>query len=194
MEPILLTDYPYEVHDDGTVYRTERKSRNGKKKLSRLQITPNKTTNGYMVVKLYSPKDDCYKRIYLHRLVYMAFYGEIPEGYEIDHIDGDRRNCMLFNLKAVTHKENCSNEISIERYKIANALDKGKFNREKMLQAKSQENKERLRREYVSMQKKMGSVGVYAFMKSAHCNYYTALRIKAEMEGRNDVNQRYTIN
>lgn len=72
--------------------------------------------------------------------------------------------------------------ISKERYRKANALDKGKFNRDKMIAAMSQENKERLRREYMNMRKENGLVGVYAFMNSAHCNYYTALKIKTEIE------------
>ena len=83
----------------------------------------------------------------------------------------------------VKHKDNCRNPKSIERYKRANALDKGKFNRERMQAAKSKENKERLRREYMSMLEEAGSVGVYAFMKAAHCNYYTAKKIQAEVEG-----------
>ena len=107
----------------------------------------------------------------------------------IDHIDGERQNCALSNPRTCNHASNCHNPRSLELYKKANALSAGKFNRDRMQAAKSQENKERLRREYESMLKEMGSVGVYAFMKSAHCNYYTALRIKAEMEGKNDVNQ-----
>ena len=188
MEFRVIDGYPYEIYEDGTVFRTERKSRNGRKTLSKMQISPNKATNGYLMVKLYCPKDDNYRKFYLHRLVYMAFHGEIADKMEIDHIDGDRQNCALSNLQQVTHKQNCSNMISKERYRKANALDKGKFNRDNMIAAMSLENKERLRREYVSMLKEMGTVGVYAFMKSARCNYYTALKTKAEIEGQNGTN------
>lgn len=189
MEFKTIDGYPYEIYEDGRVFRSERKSKNGKKTLSRLQISPSKATNGYLMVKLYCPKENSYRKFYLHRLVYMAFNGEIADKMEIDHIDGDRHNCVLSNLKAVTHRENCTNEVSRERYRKANALDKGKFNRDRMQAAKSLENKERLRREYMSMLKERGSVGVYAFLKYAHCNYYTALRIKSEMEEKNDANQ-----
>ena len=41
-----------------------------------------------------------------HRLIYTWFYGFIPEGYEIDHIDGNRDNNHPSNLRAVTHSEN----------------------------------------------------------------------------------------
>lgn len=50
------------------------------------------------------------KTIYLHRLFYETFKGEIPKGYEIDHIDGVVSNNSVDNLKCVTHKENMKNK------------------------------------------------------------------------------------
>jgi hypothetical protein len=189
MEFRVIDGYPYEIYEDGRIFRTERKSRNGKRTLSRIKISPSKATNGYLVVKLYSPKDGCYRKFYLHRLVYMAFNGEIAEKMEIDHIDGDRSNSALSNLRLCNHAVNCRNPRSLERYKRANALSTGKFNRDRMQAAKSQENKERLRHEYMFMLKETGSVGVYAFMKKAHCNYYTALKVIAEMQDKSEKNQ-----
>ena len=40
-----------------------------------------------------------------HRLVYKAFNGPIPAGYSIDHIDQDKTNNKLSNLRALTPKE-----------------------------------------------------------------------------------------
>lgn len=45
----------------------------------------------------------------VHRAVWEAFNGPIPEGYDIDHIDGDPHNNYLNNLRAVTHVENLKN-------------------------------------------------------------------------------------
>lgn len=42
----------------------------------------------------------------VHRLVAMAFLGEIPSDKEINHIDGDKTNNNVSNLEIVTHKEN----------------------------------------------------------------------------------------
>ena len=50
--------------------------------------------------------------------------------------------------------------------------------------AKSKENKERLKREYMFIQAQNGVVGVWGFMKSAHCNYYTALKVIGEMRNK----------
>lgn len=39
-------------------------------------------------------------------MVWEAFNGEIPEGYDIDHLDGNPKNNSLNNLEMVTHQEN----------------------------------------------------------------------------------------
>ena len=41
-----------------------------------------------------------------HRFVYECFYGEIPEGMQIHHIDHDKQNNVLDNLQMVTDAEN----------------------------------------------------------------------------------------
>ena len=46
------------------------------------------------------------KAEYVHRLVWQAFNGPIPEGYEIDHEDEDKSNNALYNLNLKTRKEN----------------------------------------------------------------------------------------
>lgn len=44
--------------------------------------------------------------VYLHRVVYEATYGPIPEGLEIDHINGQKTDNRLCNLELVTSAEN----------------------------------------------------------------------------------------
>lgn len=46
------------------------------------------------------------KHFLVHRAIWEAFNGEIPEGYDIDHIDGDPSNNALENLQAISHQEN----------------------------------------------------------------------------------------
>jgi len=43
---------------------------------------------------------------YCHLLVAKAWIGPRPEGYEVDHIDGNIRNCAVSNLEYVTPEEN----------------------------------------------------------------------------------------
>lgn len=42
----------------------------------------------------------------VHRVIWKAFNGEIPEGYEIDHIDNNRQNNQLSNLQLLTKSQN----------------------------------------------------------------------------------------
>jgi len=44
-----------------------------------------------------------------HRIVWEMHYGKIPEGYEIDHIDGNGGNNRLRNLRFATHAQNSKN-------------------------------------------------------------------------------------
>lgn len=43
---------------------------------------------------------------YLHRLVYEAFHGPIPDGMEVCHENGDSKDCRLSNLRIDTHAGN----------------------------------------------------------------------------------------
>lgn len=41
-----------------------------------------------------------------HTVVWMAFNGPIPDGYEVDHINNDRKDNRLDNLQLLTKSEN----------------------------------------------------------------------------------------
>lgn len=45
----------------------------------------------------------------LHRVVWEEANGPIPEGLDIDHINGDTRDNRLSNLRVVTHSDNLKN-------------------------------------------------------------------------------------
>lgn len=46
------------------------------------------------------------KRFYIHRLVYEAWIGNIPNGYDIDHINDIKTDNRVSNLRAVPRSEN----------------------------------------------------------------------------------------
>tara|TARA_R110000868_G_scaffold400521_1_gene675110 strand:- start:341 stop:850 length:510 start_codon:yes stop_codon:yes gene_type:complete len=62
-----------------------------------------KNGNGYLVTSLMN------KKYIVHRLIWEMFKGSVPEGKEIDHIDGDRQNNKIENLRIVTRQENMRN-------------------------------------------------------------------------------------
>jgi hypothetical protein len=67
------------------------------------------TTAGYPTVSLW--KDGEPRTHYVHHLVWRIFRGEVPEGFEINHIDLNKQNPALGNLEIVTHLENIRHEI-----------------------------------------------------------------------------------
>ena len=50
------------------------------------------------------------KKFKLHRLIYEAHYGTIPDKMIIDHINGIRTDNNIENLRLVTNQQNCFNQ------------------------------------------------------------------------------------
>jgi hypothetical protein len=48
------------------------------------------------------------KQYYAHRLAWLYVYGEWPKG-QIDHINGNRSDNRIENLRNITQRENCQN-------------------------------------------------------------------------------------
>jgi hypothetical protein len=61
--------------------------------------------NGYHMMNWKLPNG---KRRFLrlHSVVWETHFGPVPEGLEIDHIDGDKSNNAIGNLRLVTHAQN----------------------------------------------------------------------------------------
>jgi len=89
---IQIKDHNYFVGDKGSI--------KGLKKL----LSPKTKSNGYKEVQIYINKKPLMK--YVHRLVAEYWIGEIPKGYNINHIDGNKANNTLENLEIVTPSQN----------------------------------------------------------------------------------------
>jgi len=63
--------------------------------------------DGYYQITL--SKNNKRKQFSIHRLVYQAYNGVIPDKMCIDHIDCNRQNNNIENLRLVTHSENSHN-------------------------------------------------------------------------------------
>jgi HNH endonuclease/NUMOD4 motif-containing protein len=80
-------------------------------------LRPNRKPNGYLGIQL-SVNGDIYS-FQIHRLVMAAFVGPVPEGQEIDHIDGNKTNNILSNLRYVTRSQHAKLHIADGRRKVA---------------------------------------------------------------------------
>lgn len=91
----------YMISDQGRV-----KSLNYRHTCKEKILRPWKERKNYLHVDLW--KDGKVKRFLVHRLVWIAFNGPIPDGYECNHINEDKTDCRLENLNLMTRKENCN--------------------------------------------------------------------------------------
>lgn len=106
--------YPdYLVGDMGTVYSTLKR-----KALVQSDI------KGYKKVTLINESGA--KDILVHILVANAFLPKIEGKNFVDHIDGNRSNNMVTNLRWCTFKENCCFPIAIENKRNSALARKGK--------------------------------------------------------------------
>lgn len=98
--------YDRYVTNGGLVYRYSKKQ----DKLILCKLTTDR--DGYLKMTVSKPEN---KSLRVHRLVYETFNGEIPDGYDIDHINTIRNDNRLKNLRVATRSENMLNPITIKR-------------------------------------------------------------------------------
>lgn len=80
--------------------------------------TRNKEVNGYVKDDEYlyitiNSKSNKRKDIRKHRMIYEYFYGPIPNGYIINHLDGNKQNNSIHNLEMTTAKGNAQHAAKI---------------------------------------------------------------------------------
>ena len=102
----------YQVSNLGRVKSLERIDALGRRAKEKM-LKPEINHRGYCRVVLC--KQSVQKHYMVHRLIWEAFNGQIPEGYEINHLDERPINNALSNLSLVTHKENVNYGTGIER-------------------------------------------------------------------------------
>lgn len=105
--PIPGWEGRYEVSDMGRVRGLPRivPTSGGRVRRHDPRVLRASSTKGYQSVHL-SEKPHRVCTLYVHRLVVEAFVGPIPAGFDVDHLDYDRSNNRLANLRVVPHSEN----------------------------------------------------------------------------------------
>ena len=70
-------------------------------------LKPNTHEKGYYEIHLC--KNSKKKIFKLHRLIYEVYYGTILDKMQVDHIDNDKQNNNIENLRLVTNQQNMWN-------------------------------------------------------------------------------------
>lgn len=94
----LLGNYMYDPVS-GVVTHTTDKGRNKVKG----KVVGCLTSHGYLQTSIFDTK------IRLHRLAWMYMFGDVPDNMQIDHINGNRADNRLCNLRVVSNKINSKN-------------------------------------------------------------------------------------
>lgn len=102
----------YQVSNLGNVKSLERKVKNGcgsYRIIKERVIKPTLRGKGYLSVGL---SNGVVKTCYIHQLVSEAFLNHKPNGYTlvVDHIDNNKINNNLKNLRVVSNRKNCSKD------------------------------------------------------------------------------------
>jgi hypothetical protein len=86
----------YFYYEDGCLYWKNPQSNRNKKG----QLAGYKGARGYLRVKVGS------KHYQLHRVIFSMLKGEIPQGMQVDHIDRNKLNNRIENLRLATNQQN----------------------------------------------------------------------------------------
>ena len=99
-------DTQYEVSNLGNV----------RNKNTKVVLSQEDTGNGYLCVGLQMDKG-VYKKTRVHRMVAMAFleFQRTEERNEVDHINGNKSDNSVDNLRWCTHKENMNNPVTVRK-------------------------------------------------------------------------------
>lgn len=101
--PVVGFEGKYEVSDEGGVRGLERADRFGRRIPARV-FSPTPSRSGHLQVTL---RDEGYQVTRkVHRLVLEAFVGKKPAGMECRHLDDDKTNNHLSNLRWGSRSEN----------------------------------------------------------------------------------------
>lgn len=179
-EYVILPQYPhYRIFKNGKVEREEytRVHKNKMILLPVKEIKQHVGRNGYPALCVRNTNDKVVK-VYVHRLVWMAYKGEIPEGMEISHINSVRLDCRLENLCIESHKSNMNNPVTVLRFKWSNGRKSGKYDKERLAKASTKEYEANAVKIYLQMSNNgIKQVKIMEYMSAAHVSFYRAKRI-----------------
>jgi hypothetical protein len=104
MKDVAGLEDTYTITPDGVITSKPRPRGNGSVLKSRV-MKPFNNGRGYFQISL-TDSNGVRKKYYIHRLVWLTYRGDIPEGFEIDHINCIKTDNSIHNLQLLTRKDN----------------------------------------------------------------------------------------
>ena len=114
------TYFDYECNEEGRV-----RSLNYKRTKTARVLSNNYDGSGYAVVWLFANGKK--KRVKVSRIIAETFIPNMENKPFVDHIDTNKKNNSVSNLRWVTHKENCNNPITIQNLKLSHPSETARF-------------------------------------------------------------------
>lgn len=162
-KPVVGFESHYAVSSSGRVKRVKPGC-----KFTEERIVTQRLHNGYNRVNF--SVSNCRTYHPTHRVVAYAFLGPRPEGYQINHIDGDRLNNAASNLEYVTPVENCHHAILTGLMKRTDRFYKSDLSKVREIRSRHTEFLKKLAGEYelsVRAVRRMVSGETWAFDTAA---------------------------
>ncbi len=106
----------YKITPDGIIFSSRNRKSGSTWQLRKSSLS----SKGYLVVNFKIPGTRKSKNFYIHRVLYQVFVGDIPVGYQVDHINRVTTDNRLDNLRLATISEqqrNTSVRINTNKYK-----------------------------------------------------------------------------
>jgi hypothetical protein len=110
--PILGYEDRYAISDKGRVAALQQYGRE-----TFIILKPAKKAHGYLGIGLRKTSTGTKKNFFIHRLVATAFLPNPENKEQVDHIDTNKSNNCVDNLRWVTSIENNYNPITLQRHK-----------------------------------------------------------------------------
>ena len=85
-------------------------------------VKPIINNSGYYKITNSYTKKNCY----IHREVAKLFIGNIPDGYVVNHKDGNKLNNSVYNLEIVSQKDNLKHSLQILKHGRIKLFDSDK--------------------------------------------------------------------